>query len=62
LTGSNTIVFGVVDIIDRDAASGLLVDNLVTTPVPFEFSPAVGLLALSALYGGDRLRRKLKSK
>jgi hypothetical protein len=62
LTGSNTISFGVVDIIDGSAASGLLVDNLVTSPVPFEFSPAVGLLALGALYGCDRLRRKLKHK
>jgi len=62
LVGSNTISFGVVDIIDSTGASGLLVDNFTITPVPFEFSPATGLVALGVMFGVDRLRRKIGNR
>lgn len=52
-------------IADTSAGStGTLISSTIdiNAAVPFEFSPALGLVALGALYGGDRLRRKLKNK
>ena len=60
--GTHTISFGVVDIDDTTGNSGLLVDNFTVTAVPFEFSPAAGLLALGVLFGVDRLRRKIANR
>jgi hypothetical protein len=33
---------------------------LLITPVPFEFSPAMGLVAVGGLFAADQLRRKMK--
>ncbi|WP_198013453.1 PFE-CTERM domain-containing protein [Thalassoporum mexicanum] len=35
-------------------------DTLVLTPVPFEFSPAVGLALFGGLFAADQIRRKKK--
>jgi hypothetical protein len=40
-----------------DASGGTLTATLTAAPVPFEFNPAIGLLALGALWMGDRLKK-----
>jgi hypothetical protein len=37
-----------------------MIDNVEVTP--FEFSPSLGIALVAILFGGDRLRRQLKSK
>jgi len=32
------------------------------TPIPFEFSPSLGILALGGIFGANHLRKQLKSK
>ncbi|WP_036487730.1 hypothetical protein [Myxosarcina sp. GI1] len=54
--------FGVVDVDSYDRTSALMVDNFTVQQVPFEFSPTLGLLIVGGIFGGDRLRRHLKTK
>jgi hypothetical protein len=55
-TGSINFGIGVVDINDSIGESNLVVRNVDLTPVPFEFSPALGLLALVAWAVGKKLK------
>ncbi len=50
-----------VDVDNVDRSSALLIDEIyLTQEVPFEFSPALGLLIVGGMVGCDRLRRKLR--
>jgi hypothetical protein len=54
--GINTIAIGVVDIGDSSNTTQLQ----IFAPVPFEFSPAIGLMGLSTIFGVIQLKRSLK--
>lgn len=56
-TGTYTLGLGVANVGDRRVASGLLVDNVRTEPVP-EPASMLGVLAFSALGGRKLLKRK----
>jgi hypothetical protein len=55
-TGSINFGVGVVDVNDSIGESNLVVRNVDITAVPFEFSPALGLLALGALVACKKLK------
>ena len=55
--GNYRVGFGVVDVDGVDRSSALLVDNFVVQEVPFEFSPAFGLLLMGGFFGINYLRR-----
>ena len=52
--------YGVVDVDGYDRTSALLIDNVEV--IPFEFSPALGLISVASLFGLSRLRRKLQQQ
>ena len=54
--------FGVVDVDNLDRTSALLVDNFSAEQVPFEFSPALGLLFISSIFGFKTVWEKRKSE
>ena len=60
--GTYTLGIGVVDAVDFDTTSALLVDNVKLTsssvPVPAEVHPALGLLILGALSASSVLKRQ----
>ena len=60
--GSYTLGLGVVDVNGPLVDSELLVDNvaLSSTPVPFEFSPGLGILALGACSAMARLKNQVQ--
>ena len=58
-TYTYSLGLGVVDVDNVDRSSALLVDNFQVQPVPFEFSPGVGLLIAGGMITGDILRRRL---
>jgi hypothetical protein len=62
LAGSNTIAIGVVDIDDFIVSSQVEVSNIAFTPVPFEFSPVIGVSMLGTIFGLNYLRKKRKPK
>jgi len=62
LLASNTIAIGVVDINDSVVSSQVVISNIGFTPVPFEFSPTIGVSTLGAIFGINYLRKKSKSK
>jgi hypothetical protein len=56
--GTNDIAIGVVDITDSTVSSQVVVNNVAFTPIPFEFSPALGLGLLGVWGVGTKLRKK----
>lgn len=40
-------------------ADGFAVDDVVSSSVPFEFSPSLGLFAIGSMWGVSRLRKKV---
>jgi hypothetical protein len=58
IAGNNTIAIGVVDIEDFANSSLVGIRNVAFTPVPFEFSPAIGLGVLGVWGVIARLRKK----
>lgn len=60
--GSNTIEIGVVDINDFANSTQLLISNVTYIPVPFEFSPGLGVASIAGLYGLKQLRKRLATK
>lgn len=56
------IALGVIDVDGSDRSSALLVDNFQIQPVPFKFSPGLGLVFMASLIGVDRLRRQFQQK
>lgn len=50
--------FGVVDVDGYDRSSALLLDEFMVEQVPFEFSPALGLLVVGGIFGLNYLRHK----
>lgn len=57
--GTYTLGFGVVDVGSNSGNSGLLIDNASIVPVPFEFSPGLGLLLLGAWGATTQLKSRL---
>jgi hypothetical protein len=60
--GFTGVVFDEIQITPGGDANIMNLDNLQTgtasTPVPFEFSPTLGLLLVGGLFGGNRLYRQ----
>lgn len=54
------IAVGVIDVDNSDRSSALLVDNFQVQPVPFAFSPGLGLVLMIGLLGIDQLRRRFQ--
>ena len=52
------IALGVIDVDSSDRSSALLVDNFQIQPVPFKFSPGLGLVLMTGCLGLDQLRRR----
>jgi hypothetical protein len=59
-TGSTNFGIGVVDVGDTTGASTLVVRDINLTPVPFEFSPAMGLLAVGTWFGRKKVVAVIK--
>ena len=59
--GTYRVGFGVVDTDNVDRSSALLVDDFNIEEVPFEFSPALGLIFVSSIFSLNYLRRKVNS-
>lgn len=55
--GTYRVGFGVLDVDGTDRSSALLVDNFAVQEVPFEFSPAFGLLFMAGFFGLHYFRR-----
>ena len=55
--GTYRVGFGVIDVDGTDRSSALLVDNFALREVPFDFSPGLGLLLMSGLFGINYFRR-----
>ena len=61
-TYSYRVGFGVVDVDNLDRTSALLLDNMSAEQVPFEFSPALGLLFVGSIFGFKILREKSRDR
>lgn len=61
-TDNFDVVVGIVDVGSTSTSSGLGITNAELTPVPLEFSPGTGLLAIGGLIGVLRWRKHRRSR